>query len=177
MGRSGVARVSVLFFFIHASFVIYLFILFHQLNFAICSFFPLVFIFDVEDHTELVLISIPLPPRSAQTVAVIVRLEKENFQVLNMHGKLVHVKPQAVHKKKENRRAMALDSEQNTIQVKDVVKVIDGPHSVSLSFIFIKLVMFLYVNYYFIYLLSLFLSLSLMSSFKTAYPVYNLNLK
>lgn len=65
----------------------------------------------------------------AQTVAVIVRLEKENFQVLNMHGKLVHVKPQAVHKKKENRRAMALDSEQNTIQVKDVVKVIDGPHS------------------------------------------------
>lgn len=51
--------------------------------------------------------------------------------MLNMHGKLVHVKPQAVHKKKENRRAMALDSEQNTIQVKDIVKVIDGPHSVS----------------------------------------------
>ena len=68
---------------------------------------------------------------SAQTVGVIVRLEKENFQVLNMHGKLVHVKPQAVHKKKENRRAMALDSEQSTIQVKDIVKVIDGPHSVS----------------------------------------------
>lgn len=71
------------------------------------------------------------PPYSAQTVGVIVRLEKENFQVLNMHGKLVHVKPQAVHKKKENRRAMALDSEQSTIQVKDIVKVIDGPHSVS----------------------------------------------
>lgn len=64
-------------------------------------------------------------------MGVIVRLEKENFQVLNMHGKLVHVKPQAVHKKKENRRAMALDSEQSTIQVKDIVKVIDGPHSVS----------------------------------------------
>ena len=64
-------------------------------------------------------------------MGVIVRLEKENFQVLNMHGKLVHVRPQAVHKKKENRRAMALDSEQNTIQVKDIVKVIDGPHSVS----------------------------------------------
>lgn len=46
-----------------------------------------------------------------------------------MHGKLVHVKPQAVHKK-TNRRAMALDTEQNAIQVKDVVKVIDGPHSV-----------------------------------------------
>lgn len=64
----------------------------------------------------------------AQTVAVIVRLEKENFQVLNMHGKLVQVKPQAVHKK-EKRRAMVLDSEQNTLQIKDIVKVIDGPHS------------------------------------------------
>ena len=66
---------------------------------------------------------------SAQTVGVIVRLEKENFQVLNMHGKVVQVKPQAVQKKKENRRAMALDSDQNTIQVKDILKVIDGPHS------------------------------------------------
>lgn len=65
------------------------------------------------------------------------RLEKENFQVLNMHGKLVHVKPQAVHKKKENRRAMALDSEQSTIQVKDIVKVIDGPHSVSFGNFFL----------------------------------------
>lgn len=85
-------------------------------------------------HKGAVFISVFLvffPLHSAQTVGVIVRLEKENFQVLNMHGKLVHVKPQAVHKKKENRRAMALDSEQSTIQVKDIVKVIDGPHSVS----------------------------------------------
>jgi transcription elongation factor SPT5 len=65
----------------------------------------------------------------AQTVGVIVRLEKENFQILNMHGKLVHVKHQAVTKKRDTRRAVALDSEQNQIQVKDHVKVIDGPHS------------------------------------------------
>ncbi|XP_054161598.1 transcription elongation factor SPT5-like [Oppia nitens] len=65
----------------------------------------------------------------AQTVGVIVRLEKENFQILNQNGKLVHVKHQAVSKKRDTRRAVALDSEQNQIQVKDHVKVIDGPHS------------------------------------------------
>nr|XP_006824005.1 PREDICTED: transcription elongation factor SPT5 isoform X2 [Saccoglossus kowalevskii] len=64
-----------------------------------------------------------------QTVGVIVRLERESFQVLNMHGKLNNVKHQAVSQKKESRNAVALDAEQNNIQVKDIVKVIDGPHS------------------------------------------------
>ncbi|XP_057297763.1 transcription elongation factor SPT5-like [Hydractinia symbiolongicarpus] len=62
-----------------------------------------------------------------QTVGVIVRLERENFSVLNQHGKVVQVKPQAVSKKKD-RNAVALDSEQNQIQIKDIVKVIDGQH-------------------------------------------------
>ncbi|XP_037068165.1 transcription elongation factor SPT5-like, partial [Pollicipes pollicipes] len=64
-----------------------------------------------------------------QTVGVIVRLERENLHVLNMHGKIIKVKPQAVHKKKDSRYAVALDTEQNTIQRRDIVKVIDGPHS------------------------------------------------
>ncbi|XP_050411493.1 transcription elongation factor SPT5 [Patella vulgata] len=64
-----------------------------------------------------------------QTVGCIVRLEKENFQVLSMHNKVVSVKPQAVTRKKDTKRAVALDSENNNIQVKDIVKVIDGPHS------------------------------------------------
>lgn len=68
---------------------------------------------------------------SAQTVGVIVRLEREIFQVLNMNGKVVEVKPQALHKKKEYRNTIALDSDQQTIQRRDIVKVIDGPHSVS----------------------------------------------
>ena len=46
-----------------------------------------------------------------------------------MHGKVVAVRPQALQRRKENRQAVALDSEQNTIQRKDIVKVIDGPHS------------------------------------------------
>ena len=59
------------------------------------------------------------------------RLEREIFHVLNMNGKVVEVKPQAIHKKKEHRNTIALDSDQQTIQRRDVVKVIDGPHSVS----------------------------------------------
>lgn len=54
-------------------------------------------------------------------------------QVLNMHGKVMTVRHQAVNRRKDNRFAVALDSEQNNIHVKDIVKVIDGPHSVSLS--------------------------------------------
>lgn len=49
-----------------------------------------------------------------------------------MQGKVVEAKPQALHKKKEVRNTVALDSEQNTIQKRDIVNVIDGPHSVSL---------------------------------------------
>lgn len=50
-----------------------------------------------------------------------------------MHGKVVTVRHQAVTQKKDNRFAVALDSDQNNIHVKDIVKVIDGPHSVSAS--------------------------------------------
>ncbi|KAL5006667.1 hypothetical protein ScPMuIL_015473 [Solemya velum] len=64
-----------------------------------------------------------------QTVGTIVRLEKENFQVLNMHNKVISVKPQSVNRKRDTRNAVALDSENNNIQVRDIVKVIDGPHS------------------------------------------------
>ncbi|XP_031557165.1 transcription elongation factor SPT5-like [Actinia tenebrosa] len=64
-----------------------------------------------------------------QTVGVIIRLDRDTFQVLNQHGKVVQVKHQAVGRRRENRGAVALDSEQNTIQVKDIVKVMDGPHA------------------------------------------------
>ncbi|XP_055342396.1 transcription elongation factor SPT5-like [Paramacrobiotus metropolitanus] len=64
-----------------------------------------------------------------QTVGVIVRIEKDNFHVLNMHGKLLQMKPGAILRKKDSRRAVALDSEHNQIQVKDSVKVTDGIHN------------------------------------------------
>jgi len=64
-----------------------------------------------------------------QTVGVIVRLERENFHVLSMHGKVVEARPQGLTKRRENKNAVALDSQQNTIQKKDIVKVVDGPHA------------------------------------------------
>ncbi|CAI9740140.1 transcription elongation factor SPT5-like [Octopus vulgaris] len=63
-----------------------------------------------------------------QKVGVIVRLEKENFQVLSMFDKVLNVKPQSVTRKRDTRNAVALDSESNNIHVKDIVKVIDGSH-------------------------------------------------
>ncbi|KAE9415962.1 hypothetical protein Angca_008385, partial [Angiostrongylus cantonensis] len=62
-----------------------------------------------------------------QSVGVIVRLEKETMEVLNQHGKVVRVKPQAIQGKKDTRHSQALDCQQNPIQCKDIVKIIDGP--------------------------------------------------
>ncbi|PSN34935.1 Transcription elongation factor SPT5 [Blattella germanica] len=68
-----------------------------------------------------------------QTVGVIVRLEREMFHVLNMFGKVLQMKPQALQKKKDSHFTIALDSEQNAIQRKDIVRVVDGPHDAAFS--------------------------------------------
>lgn len=44
---------------------------------------------------------------------------------------ILNLKPAAVTRKRDTKYAVALDSENNSIQVKDVIKVIDGPHSVN----------------------------------------------
>lgn len=66
---------------------------------------------------------------SAQTVGVIVRLERENFHVLETHGKVIEVKPTALQKRRENRNTTALDADQHAIRRKDIVKVMEGPHA------------------------------------------------
>jgi len=64
-----------------------------------------------------------------QTVGVIVRLEKEHFQVLNMRGQVVTVKPQSIVKKRDMKRTVALDADQSPIQVKDHVICEGQKHS------------------------------------------------
>ncbi|PAV82930.1 hypothetical protein WR25_00956 isoform B [Diploscapter pachys] len=64
-----------------------------------------------------------------QTVGVIVRIEKEALEVLNMHGKVVRIKPQAIMCKKESKFSIALDRDGNQLSVKDIVKVVDGPYA------------------------------------------------
>ncbi|EFP08569.1 hypothetical protein CRE_15485 [Caenorhabditis remanei] len=59
-------------------------------------------------------------------VGVIIRLEKENLEVLNMHGVVSRIKPQAIIAKKDVRFAKVLDSQNNSIEAKDLVKVISG---------------------------------------------------
>lgn len=64
-----------------------------------------------------------------QTVGVIVRLEKENLQILTQSGRVKPYKTQAVSKKSEsNKKAVALDKDNNPIQVKDQVTVMDGTY-------------------------------------------------
>ncbi|XP_044014495.1 transcription elongation factor SPT5-like [Aphidius gifuensis] len=64
----------------------------------------------------------------AQTVGVIVRLERDCYHILSMYEKIIKAKPGSISKKHSYRKT-ALDCQQNSIQVKDIVKVIDGPHS------------------------------------------------
>lgn len=46
-----------------------------------------------------------------------------------MHGKVIECKPSALQKRRENQNTVALDSDQNQIQRKDIVKVLEGPHA------------------------------------------------
>jgi transcription elongation factor SPT5 len=63
------------------------------------------------------------------TVGVVVRLEKDALQVLNMLGRVVRVRAQAVHGKRHSAQAVALDSAMNAISVNDTVTVVDGPNA------------------------------------------------
>lgn len=61
------------------------------------------------------------------------------MHILNMAGKLVEAKPQSLNKKKEHRNTIGVDALGNSIQRKDIVKVIDGPHTVIFLVLFITL--------------------------------------
>jgi len=61
-------------------------------------------------------------------VGVIVQLKHKKVHILSMHGKVIKMKSQNIMKHPD-RKAMALDSQENVIQKKDFVKVIGGPHA------------------------------------------------
>lgn len=66
----------------------------------------------------------------AQTVGVIVRLEKENLQILTQQGRVRPYKSQAVTKKNYSKQTqpVSLDKDSNPISIKDQVTVVDGPY-------------------------------------------------
>ena len=61
-------------------------------------------------------------------VGVIVRLEKEYLHVLNQFSKVSKYKHAAISRRRRAGRAMALDSDKNALQIKEMVKVIDGQY-------------------------------------------------
>lgn len=64
------------------------------------------------------------------------RIEREKMQILNMAGKLVEAKPQSLNRRKEHRNTIGVDGLGSSIQRKDIVNVIDGPHTVLFSNIY-----------------------------------------
>jgi transcription elongation factor SPT5 len=63
----------------------------------------------------------------ADKVGVVIRIEKERLHIINIDGKVQVVPIQSVTKRKINRNATALDSQNNNLNVGDIVNVIDGP--------------------------------------------------
>jgi len=63
----------------------------------------------------------------ADKVGVVIRIEKERLHVLNMDGKVQILPIQSITKRRINRNATALDSQNNNLNVGDIVNVIDGP--------------------------------------------------
>lgn len=61
----------------------------------------------------------------ALKVGVIVRLEKENFQILTNTGKIEYVPHQAVQKMREPKLARALDRDDNQLKPSDLVEILD----------------------------------------------------
>ena len=69
----------------------------------------------------------------ADKVGVVTRIEKERLHVLNMEGKVQMVPIQSVTKRRINRNATALDSQNNNLNVGDMVNVTDGPFAVRIN--------------------------------------------
>ncbi|CAF1032068.1 unnamed protein product [Rotaria sordida] len=64
---------------------------------------------------------------SADKVGVVICIEKECLHRLNMDGKVQVLSIQSITKRKTNRNAAVLDSQNNNLNVGDMVTVIDGP--------------------------------------------------
>ena len=71
--------------------------------------------------------------RSAQTVGVIFKTERDSFRVLDQNGQVRLVQPHQISMRRDSSRAIATDSEGHELRINDNVKEVDG--EVSLFFI------------------------------------------
>ena len=63
-----------------------------------------------------------------QTVGVVVRIERDQLQVLNMHGKLVLVKPQALRSRNCPKSIVTYDGKGQSVSIGDTCRILDGPY-------------------------------------------------
>jgi transcription elongation factor len=77
-------------------------------------------------------------------VGVVIRIEKERLHVLNMTEKVQIVPIQSITKRRINRNATALDSQNNNLNVGDIVNAIDGPFAVRISYSLLRFIFALF---------------------------------
>lgn len=64
---------------------------------------------------------------SVDDVGVVVRIENESLHLLDSSGKVQVIPVQSATKAEMNRNSIALDSQNNHLNVEDIVDVVDGP--------------------------------------------------
>ncbi len=87
-------------------------------------------IYELHDLVQIkyVIILLCRLPYSRETVGVIVKVERDSFKILDNTGNIQTVKLQEMGTKKSSKYATAFDSRSNTINIDDIVNVVDGPH-------------------------------------------------
>jgi transcription elongation factor SPT5 len=85
-------------------------------------------------------------PYRADKVGVVTRIEKDRLHVLNMDGKVQLLQIQSITKRRINRNATALDSQNNNLNVGDIVNVVDGPFAVRISYFLLRFIFALFLK-------------------------------
>ena len=62
------------------------------------------------------------------TVGVIIKVDRETFRVLDQNGTVRTVRPQEISQKRNTKHAMSLDSQSNSIQAGDSVRITEGAY-------------------------------------------------
>ena len=77
---------------------------------------------------DLVLLESASTSLAMPSVGVVIQLEKDMLQVLDNHNKVRPVRPSDAQPHKKSATAVALDSEQQTVGMNDIVRIIDGQY-------------------------------------------------
>jgi transcription elongation factor SPT5 len=75
---------------------------------------------------------------SPSSVGVVIKVERDQYKILDQSSSLITVKAQGIIQKRDSRNAVALDSQQNTIQANDVVEILEGEHKVCTFKIYLQ---------------------------------------